>query len=188
MSAAHTHAHQRMLADTQAKVGHGIAQHGVPQLGFVTKRPPVQTRATQPRSQIKAPGRGGQEGARCASCPGAPDSLFKLTLDARSNDVTHSRLRGVAPGCSPPREQPPSDRRDPCLRLERHKRSGLAPDPAGIWVASRSLSLGASSPQSKASCSTSRPVRHGQDAVSRCGSFQPGRGKWHVWSSGCFCR
>jgi len=28
----------------------------------------------------------------------------------------------------------------------------------------------------------------GQDAVSRCGSFQPGRGKWHVWPSGCFCR
>jgi len=33
-----------------------------------------------------------------------------------------------------------------------------------------------------------RAARAGQDAVSRRGSLQPDRGKWHVWPPGCFCR
>jgi hypothetical protein len=49
--AIHTQVHQPTLADTQAQVGSKMRTTEVCELGFGTKRPPVQIRPPRPRSQ-----------------------------------------------------------------------------------------------------------------------------------------
>jgi hypothetical protein len=49
--AIHTQVHQPTLADTQAQVGSKMRTTEVCELGFGTKRPPVQIRPPRPSSQ-----------------------------------------------------------------------------------------------------------------------------------------